>query len=1234
MAKKQKTKDKKVDNKKVDKNQKNKNKPVKKKRRGCLGCLITSLVLIVVIGVAGFFVGDHFSKQYLGMGLIDAFKVLGDLKDSDSSVVTNGYSGEDEVNANTAIKQALFIKPSADVEISDVISAIVNGEETVSGEQGAITYGIKYLSSSNESKNAVVDVIDDFLTEENIDFDRISGYNSSRHDSDYTLKLTDKQVAALINGALDKILGKDGIVDALEDLGIDDIRSVVSFDQIIIGDGTITATVSIATQKTANTAIKQAIGKDLSFLTKLFLPKRFYLTLTTDLDFENVKIKINKMNDAAMNRAFKLVENVSSLTGNSIDVQKLISEKLQDVAKPMVDKVRGYLPSDGLKDGQFKIDVWKTIVDVALNKGKEDSKKVTAQELIQSLSYMSQSNATNAIKGDHASENQYYDSATDKVVYKPVVIADTMTLMNYQNEFMKEIAKKYSLRLSETTGMPIVYESDGLGGTVPREVSFDDMMVLFGLKGGDVSFELMDLFDAKNLSNAGERVKISDRMLGAIMNAQIEQLTSGDGLIKDMTPKVEYLIMHLRDGRNVLELGLSADVVSSLGDDVKKLVESFMGEKIIFIIEIDVTLDLLEGQQYLDTDLSYNDLGVERTELLLSTIAKIGVDINFDSVISEIETPVRDVIKSMNELLNIDLKDSISNIDLDATRKNLPPAIELPNVYEMIDVMLFSNETGDDVITPDSIERVFDKLLGDYTPVGSAVAEDYSALIEELEDDYYFVAPQDFNPNSFEDLFSIVDVEKFDVANFNLDGTADGEGSDITDGLFYDTRSAGEQGFAPVISEGEIALLIQQQLDDEANVQFSGFGDVVAVEISNEKIMLTVKMDASSYLNGKENFLPKNEFYVIATIDTKNVLKDGSDNPYAYSVEVTCNGMTTSQEDGISDFEIMQKMIETLSGELDNLNIESIKENIGKTVYEKLDELSDLGGITFVDGGIQLPGIYSFLKKVLIPDDTEHSEGDVQAALQGLYAKKGNSSSNNYVYSEIVINEIPTVQPSVTVDFKDTGAEVTLTDKHLGYGLQHGLSVDINGDGDDDDLGEQIIKPISDVNTESAELFTLKQVNVIAKTDTVLRLKLQELFANRGIAYSEDKNYLELTFALDISSDHDAENAISAIVPNELYVTFYVSHQSLGNDNSNYEIEDLYVINSLTDSQQKLLETLIGLNISSIIEQEETGITAELNDDVAVDDNMFEPLATDKYGIDGIGKVTIPLDVSNIELPF
>lgn len=578
----------------------------KKKKSCCCSCLITAFVTIAVVLIAGvgvgWYFGDKYTKENLNMSLSECFGVVGGLySPNEKKIVSNPYSDADLNDFYTQLKHALFLKDSVDVDV-DTIYGLIQGKDaaaqTALRQAGGTTEAEAEADGGELDANALMQYISALFTKENIDFTRLGEYDETKHD-EYLLKIQDKGLAAFVDKLLVMILADNQqIKDALQPLGIDNAADYIELNQIILtkqslnvgvdnGSGQTVmeqrdvTTVKLTVHLKLSEALKAVLQRNIPngfvasmahFAAKAILPNDVYITAGTGLNYDTgLEIYINNIDSKEKtDKAFKLIDGIMAMTGGD-SVQGMISDMMTKDVVPMLEQAGAYVDFSAVADGALKVDPFSAVIELSgINTDKQESEKLKSTEVLTVLSEVLTSDFENAILPDYTFNNQHSSADTSadgyngfyKTVYNPASV-DESTLVDYKDEFLNEVSKKYLINL----------DPDGVPDS-GDEIHFNDFMAMFGVGTSDKTLDLMKLIDGKRMTELlGEEeyaklsVEINDRMMGAIVSETIGGILA-ESDFSQYGVKVEQIIMRERDVtgagdvRQFLELGVSADVAA------------------------------------------------------------------------------------------------------------------------------------------------------------------------------------------------------------------------------------------------------------------------------------------------------------------------------------------------------------------------------------------------------------------------------------------------------------------------------------------------------------------------------------------------------------------------------------------------------------------------------------------------------------------------------------------------
>lgn len=1160
-----------------------------KKKSCCLTCLLVFLIATVVILAAGVGAGCYFGNMYttqnLDMTIGECFSVVSGLySPSEKKIVTNPYADEDLDGFYDRLKQAVFLKESTKIELKEILRAA--GEL---GEEKSLRLAENGDSEGEDSggDNVLMRFLSGIIKRENIDFDKISEYDEAKHD-EYLMKLSDKNLAAFANELLNTMLEDKALQSELggkifesldlSDYGIDNVGKYVVLRQMILNreerdvliadeDGEtfaekqevtmLYATVQVKLMDAARPVLGQYIENSFlasvaHFFVKALLPNNIYVTVGIGLDRETeLDIKLNRIDDEEkVALTFKLLDGI---TGQSVreSLKQIMHDSVYD---GMISVMNDYVNLSAVSDGTLTIDPFETVISASgINDEAMPENRLTSKDVLNVLRDVIGSDFEAAVSPEHTYKNQYFGEASDTqynefygTVYNPAA-KDESKRVDYEKEFLKEISEKYLIDLD-----PDGVENSG------DEIDFGDFMAMFGIGSSDKSLELMELIDGKKMDGLLDKdpneikVKINDRMMGAIVSSLFDNILGG-GDFSAYDVDVEQIILTTKttsEGvRKFMEIGISAGL-ASFTDSFEQamlsaMLNEFLPERIMLSVKLDITRDSeLGGREPEKTEIRYNELDGAETEKILKVIGKFAGSLEIDSILSEIEAPLREMLDTMYATLG-----SIEFID---------SGLVLPDIFTTVSDMLFKDEeSGENIVSGEEIRDMLKGLSGsdDEGFVASlgvkTAADNYDGFVEEINDKYYLKtdgAPVD----KFDDIFAIVDIGGFDSAKFELDR------------LKHDARPAEE--LRPMITDAELAHIFAEKMESsealtDINVNIVGIHVGIDGGESGDRryIKLAIEFSLSSLGSDVSSILPIEKIYIVATSYVDEKLTDGADEYYETDIDV--NKMTAVQK------ETLRKMMNHLQGE-NALDFDEKASEIGKAVCAQLSTLEASlgdGGFEFTDGGIMLTDFYGFLARAT---ETSADSITLKGAVQGLYEKENAESSEyNFVESDIVGNklaELDAVDPLNNFEQRpsaENGYKARMADNKFGALLEKRFTDTVGT------LSElTIVSSKSDADKTERYYDEMKELGVEPTGESFMRLVVR----------------IELNKFMGESSD----SLIASFLPEYIFATMYVR----------LDVPEMSLavlrINSLSTAEQRVL-----LEIARF---DDESITATVNDSLAI----------------------------------
>ncbi|MCH5164891.1 MAG: hypothetical protein J1G01_00630 [Clostridiales bacterium] len=1235
------------------------NGKIKKKRsKCCTCCLIFLIVMLVIFGAAfgvGWYFGDKFTKENLGMSLGDTLGVLSDLYwTDDSDVVKNPYKAKDIEGFYAEFKRNVFLKEDAEIDFDSALADAINnyfginsdGNKSMGpvragegGEQGQTT------GSGDDSSilNIFTDLISGVLNRDTIDVERLNEYDENDPSTDeYVFKLKDKQLAAFIGTALkialkqadnsDFLSSFSDIVDLSRVLSLKQIRYVAKTAKDESGVSTITATSADVTlwfglQSAAGQAIKHYMkeagvgwaGGFVAWLGDVILPENVYLTLSVPLYGEaEPKIRINDMNAKEQKRANKLINGILSLTGNNKKLEDILQEYLGTI-KPYLEKAASHINFDEAAKGSISIDLLETITSKA-SEGMS-SEPLTKSDLIYVLQVLfSDMSAQKRKLEPHFYQNRYI-GADGKEVYIEGGSTE-LTPIDYSELFKHEIENKYAMDFGD---MSLDEVLEMLGMSFDETGSAIDSEGLLGLVNGE-------RFNAAlNKDISALELYVTDRMLAAALGGQMSKLLAdGDSKFSNLDVVLDALTF-LPDENATLtanalepkyallavEVGL-ADLLGNLGDNsfLNKLVSGLLPESILLTVKVDISNNRTPETR-VPTEFVINSC--ENTDRAIAALEKIVPDLNLNALSQKIEEMLDNMLDQMQKKLNVRLV--ASTVELDEQDGTLG-GIALPDIFTVITdtVLVRKLDSGvkERIVEPNELKDVIRALNDtdgfDSTPIGG----DYNAFLAQIVDKYYFAPTQNDDVSTFDGITAFMSA--FDTDKFRITGT-----DKNVLYLAHDRRSVNE--LKPRMTANELGALLAEQLGKQGNENVAAY-KITEVTTTPQSLTLVLAIDISDLLPEKVGFM-LNTDYVYATAVAK--LSEPDEVNGRYPIEYSVNNM----QQGSDTYDNMLDIVRFFNSDF---NIDSQIEKFGEILYTELNNLNiglsdsksqdgeQSGGNTrffeFTDDGIELIDFYTFLaQKMELGLDDETTTETVKIALQGMYMQSEIPelyNENNYVPSDILRNES-------TADAWD--------DQKL-YAFMSGdetySDIDFNG----------YVRRVEDM--DSAHSFQIVQTTVLNKGNTApgegneadsIRAWINERISQSTEKLTADNEYMIVTVKMPIDKFKDSEKDESTgFMPegSAIYATL-VFKKTVLSGKDHFEQIDL-IFNSMGAKEYGILTRLMGLSDDSKDPNAVNIMTISQRSGDAL--NYFAETGKidfgDRYGDKGIGSVKYTSSLSSV----
>ncbi len=434
-------------------------KKKKKKKKGCLGCffsfIIINLVLIVAIVGAGYGLGNKYSKQYLGVSLPDAFKVVkAVLKGGDrEKIVINAPTEGDEASFYGVVDEVLLLKEGTVTK--DTIKLIADTFTNDKNEtaEGGETESQPVVEARLAAENGdVADSLFSIISRENADYERLAKFDADydyalSYEEDFLVVVSDRQLMAMLKSLLDEVLSSGSAAKVMK---------YVSLDQLVLKR---TEDDKPYLSLTASAKVKEPVAEKINSITQIpafarklvlkMIPKEIFIEVTMIMGDENETIiNVNGMNDATHAKAMKIADGVLKLTGSKKDAQATLDGFVNDYAGKVITTADEKLGlKKNIQQGCIKLDLFS-----ALSSALFKDSSLTGADLALAYTSVLKADAEEMIKQNEESlfEDKYLvelDNGEKKEIYSTVPVTDG-TAINYRDEFMHEFSAKFLMRTS------------------------------------------------------------------------------------------------------------------------------------------------------------------------------------------------------------------------------------------------------------------------------------------------------------------------------------------------------------------------------------------------------------------------------------------------------------------------------------------------------------------------------------------------------------------------------------------------------------------------------------------------------------------------------------------------------------------------------------------------------------------------------------------------------------------
>lgn len=695
---------------------------VKKKRSCCCSCFLTVFIVGLIVLIGGTVVGciflNKFTEERFDMSLKETFGVVSSLywaKDKD--IVTNGYDASDSQALENEIKQQLFLKESADLDIVGAVREAValagsGAPEAEPDEQSPLTLAVRAAADGNgentdgtdggngddtdggkTSSDKLLDFITGLVKKEDVDYDRLKNYTDEAY-SEYCLNIDDKALAAFIDAVLEAYAGENAeLADMLGKLGLTSLDEAAELRQITFGvenrtyitetggyssDTKDVAVAYLTLQLKADKILSAAAGQYIhngflaglaSFAGRALLPNNLYVTVGLGLsDNIGVQVKVNRIDtEAKLENTYKLIRGITSLTGSEFDAKAYLDDFATNSIDPILDSIRGAADYSEMGEHTLIVDTYGTLAGLVSGTGEGEA--LTGPELLGTVSSLVTSEPYGAVVDEHRYDIWYeYDGV--RYTLDDADCPAGAVKVDYALEFMEELDSKYLIDVFERDDEGN-FVLDGNGSKIVAEGrSFSELIDAFGMGGGAtdlttlINMNRFAQISGDNVTEEDLRITLTDKMLGAIVAENLATLgadaVASSGL--DLSVVQLAVITRTADGVETdwAEISVEIDMNSlfeGLGG-VGSFLGIFLPDSVVVTVSADITLGRADEERQ-PAEIRYNSMTADETASMLRIMEKFGVS-GFDTagLTAMIADPLNEILGNMYTVLGIEIAPS------------------------------------------------------------------------------------------------------------------------------------------------------------------------------------------------------------------------------------------------------------------------------------------------------------------------------------------------------------------------------------------------------------------------------------------------------------------------------------------------------------------------------------------------------------------------------------------------
>ncbi len=724
-----------------------KKEKVKKKKKGCCGCFLVTVCVVLVLGVAGLFVADSFAKQEFGVGVWQAFGLLGDVGFvNQKKIVTEGEATTKDRDAfYEEVSKAAFLNPEA---VGDVVDTAIDVMVIPSVKDALTQEGDSQPRLAAKSEFDWMAYFGELVEQGLVDVDKIQAFfdepvlDEQTYTEYFVLEIKGKGLVATMDYALKRTMNAiDELKPYAGKFGVRQLK----FSQTETGKR-INVVLSVNLRDVVKAFLEseqfdEATDGQLKDYKKLIsaaafiVPKSIFASVDIDLaETATAKIRINNMTNDEVKTWLDFYKRMSG-----DDLQEQLNRAVNDAYQSIQSSASAYVDlKSAIGNGTLNVDLYD-IGAKALN----ESLKLEGDDRLDKMQA-----ATTVASALYANMDVNGSNMAETIAAQAPVFAVPDWQRQAQEDFLAWLKTNVAFRDGKTIDQ-LIAQFVGDEGNTDKDV--------------DV-VELLAFLDAEYLSKGLAFLKndltVDLRYLAYVVESARKTLADGTGEYAGFAAAASLQYVNLTtsadDGvtHNLLSLAISADTGSVLGAlDNKDLsaalpaVEAILGDTLFLTATVDLCADKTARKA---TALSVNGLSEAQTSNLLTTVGKVAKKDFFEEFVESNVDKLADGLNWFN--------DKYFTVSFGSSTSASAGSILLPSGADMLAAVL-KDKKGIE-LNGDELIDAADALL-----TSQAYADTY---VNHLSDSALALAG---NANAYADYDALVKKELYEAFLLSTDAS-------------------------------------------------------------------------------------------------------------------------------------------------------------------------------------------------------------------------------------------------------------------------------------------------------------------------------------------------------------------------------------------------------------------------------------------------------------------------------